>query len=68
MIEAWVDEENGEAFFCLGGQIDMHIKAGIVSKKIQKVMDIPTDNMKDAHRIFAEHLTAMAEETDEGWT
>lgn len=68
MIEAWIDEDSGEAFFCLAGQIEMHLKVGLVSKKAYKVMDIPTDNMKEAHRIFAEHLQAQAEEVDEGWT
>jgi hypothetical protein len=72
MIEAWIDEDNNEVFFCVGGLIDLHIRSGTVSKNIQKIMDLPTSNMAEAHKMFQEKLKDQGAQLDdetfqEGW-
>ena len=71
MIEVWID--NGEAFFCMSGLIDLHIRSGTVSRDAVKLMDLPTNSMDEAHKLFADHIAedgAIINENEprqEGW-
>jgi hypothetical protein len=70
MIEVWMDEDDGEAFFCLAGMIDLHIRTGTVSKNVQKVMDLNTNNMTEAHKMFQKQLDDVEideSSKEEGW-
>lgn len=72
-IEVWID--NGEAFFCEGGRISLHIKAGTVSKSAVKFGEYQTSSMQEAHKAFAGDLADRASRqvvdellgNEEGW-
>jgi hypothetical protein len=66
MIEAWMDEDDGEVFFCVGGLIDLHIRSGTVSKNVKKIMDLNTNNMTEAHKMFQEHLLEQGAQLQDG--
>lgn len=73
MIEVWID--NGEAFFCEGGRIQLHIKSGTVSKSAVKFGEYQTDSMSEAHKAFSGDLADRAANqvvndlagNEEGW-
>lgn len=72
MIEAWIDEDNGEVFFCIGGRIDLHTSSGTVSKNARKIADYNTNSMSEAHKIFQESLQEQGTDVEEnslqeGW-
>lgn len=58
MIEVWIDNDAAEpeAFFCLPGLINLHIKQGTVSKNVTKICDLQTNSMSEAHKMFQEQL------------
>lgn len=73
MIEVWID--NGEAFFCEGGRINLHIKAGTVSKSAVKFGEYQTVSMEEAYKSFIGDLENKAASqvvndlvgNEEGW-
>ena len=71
MIEAWIDPENNEVTFIEGGRIQLHLKTGTISKESYKIMDIQTNSMSEAHRIFREslrdNLQIHENNREEGW-
>jgi hypothetical protein len=72
MIEVWLDEDNNEVFFCMGGLIDLHIKTGTVPKNVKKIDSYPTTSMPEAHKMFQEKLREsndqlLADTLQEGW-
>lgn len=71
MIEVWMDPENNEVTFIEGGRIQLHLKTGTISKESYKLMDIQTNSMSEAHKLFAESLeeNQTIDETgiQEGW-
>lgn len=70
MIEVWLDEKDGQAFFCEGGRIDLHIRTGTVSKNVSKIGEYATNSMTEAHKMFAETLEKMEideSQGEEGW-
>ena len=60
MIEVWIDK--GEAFFCEGGRIQLHISSGTVSKNAIKFAEYNTNSMTDAHKLFSVQLESAANE------